>query len=85
VVIGLLTEVDDVVGPIATSNSAEVGADRYEDRSVDRAAMGGTSREMLRCAAAMRSMATCSSWCWRPCSLSMRSIAAWRVRCCLPC
>jgi hypothetical protein len=46
-VIGLLTKVDDVVGPTATGSSAEAGADRYEDRGVDRAAMGGTSREMF--------------------------------------
>jgi hypothetical protein len=49
VVVGLLTEVDDVAGPTAIGSSAEVGANRYEDRDVDRAAVGGTSREMLRC------------------------------------
>jgi hypothetical protein len=49
VVVGLLTEVDDVAGPTAAGSSAEAGADRYEDRGVDYAAGGGTSREMLRC------------------------------------
>jgi hypothetical protein len=46
-VIGLLTKVDDVVGPTAAGSSAEASADRYEDRGVDRAAMGGMSREMF--------------------------------------
>jgi hypothetical protein len=49
VVDGLLMEVDDVVGPEAAGSSAEAGADRYEDRGVDRAVMDGMSREMLRC------------------------------------
>jgi hypothetical protein len=48
VVVGLLTEVDDVAGPTAVGSSAEASADRYEDRGVDRAAVGGTLREMLR-------------------------------------
>jgi hypothetical protein len=39
----------DVARPTATGSSVEAGADRYEDRGVDRAAVGGTSREMLRC------------------------------------
>jgi hypothetical protein len=49
VVDDLLMEVDDVVGPEAVGSSVEAGADRYEDRGVDRAVMDGMSREMLRC------------------------------------
>jgi hypothetical protein len=41
-------EVDDVAGPTATGSSAEAGADRYEDRGIDCAAVGVTSREILR-------------------------------------
>jgi hypothetical protein len=49
VVDGLLTEVDDVAGPEAAGSSAEAGANRYEDRGVDRVIVDGMSREMLRC------------------------------------
>jgi hypothetical protein len=49
VVVGLFMEVNDVATPTFAGSSAEAGVDRYEDRGVDRAAMGGTSRAMLRC------------------------------------
>jgi hypothetical protein len=49
VVVGLLTEVNDVAGPTAVGSSAEAGADRYKDHGIDRAAMGGMSQELLHC------------------------------------
>jgi hypothetical protein len=35
VVVGLLTEVNDVAGPIAVGSSAEAGADRYKDHGIE--------------------------------------------------